>query len=462
MRIAADMPQVRPHFLQLDPVKDILDAGISPTGQRAVFEAHGEIVTVPAEKGDIRNITNTPGAAERDPAWSPDGTRIAYFSDESGEYALYVRPQDGLGEVRKIDLGNPPSFFYAPTWSPDSKKIAYSDKRLNLWFVDLEQPTPVKVDTDRFDSPAQEFDDRWSPDSRWLAYTKQLPNQLHAVFVYSLAGGKATQVTDGMSDALYPVFDRGGKYLYFIASTDVGLTAGWIDMTSIGHPVTRSVYAAVLKKDVPSPIAPQSDEEKANDADKEKKEDAAAPANAKKGEAKAKDGKAEKAATVEIDFAGLDQRIVALPIPAKNYRGLFAGKEGKLFLVEGPLVDTGGRPAEAGRVEVRPRDAQDGAAARGRLGVRALGQRREGALPLGPDVAHRGFRQGPQGRRWRARNERTSRCTSTRRPSGRRCTARSGGSSATSSTTRTSTASTWPRPRRRTRRTWRGSRAATT
>ncbi len=344
VRLAADMPQLRPHFLKLDPVKDILAAGISPTGQRAVFEAHGEIVTVPAEKGDIRDITNTPGAAERDPAWSPDGTRIAYFSDESGEYALYVRPQDGLGEVRKIDLGNPPSFFYAPTWSPDSKKIAYSDKRLNLWVVDLERPTPVKVDTDRFDSPAHEFDVRWSPDSRWLTYTKQLPSQLRAVFVYPLAGGKATQVTDGMSDALYPVFDAGGKYLYFTASTNVGLTAGWLDMTSIGHPLTRSVYAAVLKKGVASPIPPQSDEEKAKGADKGKKEDAAANADAKNGEAKAKDGKAEKAAAVAIDFDGLDQRIVALPIPAKNYRGLWAGKEGKLFLVEGPLVDVEAGP----------------------------------------------------------------------------------------------------------------------
>ncbi|MDD5562656.1 MAG: PDZ domain-containing protein [Thermoanaerobaculaceae bacterium] len=337
VRVAADMPQLRPHLLALDPVKDVLAAGISPTGQRAVFEAHGEIVTVPAEKGDIRDITNTVGAAERDPAWSPDGARIAYFSDESGEYALHVRRQDGLGDVQKIALGQPPSFFYEPTWSPDGKKIAYNDKRLNLWVVDLEHPVPVRVDTDRFDSPAHEFDVRWSPDSRWLAYTKQLPSQLRAVFVYSLAGGKATQVTDGMSDALYPVFDRGGKYLYFTASTDMGLTAGWLDMTSIGHPVTRSVYAAVLAKDVPSPIPPQSDEEKGKDADKEEK-DAAAPADGKKVDAKTKDGKTEAAAKVEIDFAGLDQRIVALPIPAKNYRGLWAGKEGALYLVAGPLV----------------------------------------------------------------------------------------------------------------------------
>ncbi len=146
------MPQVRPHFEKVE--KQILSANISPTGQRAVFEAHGEILTVPAEKGDIRNLTNSPGVAERDPAWSPDGKSIAYFSDESGEYALHIISQDGLGAVRKIDLGQPPSYFYSPTWSPDSKKIAYSDKRLNLWYVDLDHPTPVKVDYGPFRFPS--------------------------------------------------------------------------------------------------------------------------------------------------------------------------------------------------------------------------------------------------------------------------------------------------------------------
>ncbi len=327
-RVAGDMPQLHPHFVSV--TKQIVRGNISPSGARAVFEAHGEILTVPAEKGDIRDISSTPGAAERDPAWSPDGKSVAYFSDASDEYQLYVRDQDGLQAPQRVDLGRPGSFFYAPTWSPDSKAIAYSDKRLNLWYVDLAHPTPVKVDADLFDTPLHEFDQSWSPDGRWLAYTKQLHNHLHAVFVYSLASGKSTQVTDGMSDCLYPAWDKSGKYLYFTASTDAGLSPGWLDMTSDAHPVTRSVYVAVLRRDLPSPIAPQSDDEQPAAADK--------PAGDKGKDA------APKGPEVTIDFDGLLQRTLALPIPAANYVGLSAGKSGELYLQEVPVVSDGNGP----------------------------------------------------------------------------------------------------------------------
>src|SRR5215470_1453465 len=149
IRIEGDLASVRPHFAKVEP-KRIQNFGISPTGARAIFEAWGEIFTVPTDKGDIRNLTRSPAVADRDPAWSPDGKSIAYFSDESGEYELCVRNQNGLGTVRHINLGNPPTFYYSPTWSPDSKKIAYFDKRLQLWYVDLEKPAPKLVDTDYY------------------------------------------------------------------------------------------------------------------------------------------------------------------------------------------------------------------------------------------------------------------------------------------------------------------------
>lgn len=331
--VAGDMPQLQPHFVKVE--KQILNAGISPTGKRAVFEAHGEILTVPGEKGDVRNLTQSPGVADRNPAWSPDGQSIAYFSDASGEYALYIRNQNGLGQAKKIDLGNPPSFFYDPVWSPDSKMIAYTDKRMNLWYVDLANPTPVKVDNDKnldaLLAGGTRAAPRWSPDSKWLTYDKMLPNYLHAIFVYSLDTHKVSQLTDGMSDAQHPAFDKSGKYLYFTVSTNVGLSANNFDMTSDGHPVTRSVYVAVLRKDLPSPLAPESDDEKVQPAP-----DSAGAT--KKTEAK-------KPITVTIDFDNLDQRVLALPIPAKNYLDLFAGKENMIYLVQANGVRGFGPPA---------------------------------------------------------------------------------------------------------------------
>jgi tricorn protease len=347
IRIAGDLPSTRPHYEKV--AEKIENAGISPTGMRAVFEARGEIYTVPAEKGDVRNLTRTSAVAERDPAWSPDGKSIAFFSDESGEYALQIADQTGLGSVKKISLGNPPSFFYGPLWSPDSKKIAYTDKRLNLWYVDVEKGTPVRVATDRFEDPSSTLTESWSPDSKWLTYSKLLENHLRAIFVYSLETGKESQITDGISDARYPVFDKGGKSLIFAVSTDTGLTAGWLDLSSFQHPVLRNIYAAVLKKGDPSPVEPQSDEEKAaeekkdaangdkaKDADKAKDQDKSKETDKGK-EGEKKDEKKKEEVKVVIDLDGIGQRIVSLPIKAARYESLDTGKAGTLFLTE--IVD---------------------------------------------------------------------------------------------------------------------------
>lgn len=331
--VNGDMPEVRERYKAVGDSLEI--AGLSPNAARVVFEARGEIVTVPAEKGDPRNLTNTTGVMERDPAWSPDGKTIAYFSDESGEYMLHLKPQSGAGETVRIALGAKPSFYFSPRWSPDSKKIAYSDAHLAIWYVDIAAKKPVLVDKDRYyggtgGSPS------WSPDSKWLAYAKRLPNYMGAIFLYAVDTGKSLQVSDGMSDVLFPVFDADGKYLYFTASTDSGQSLQ-PDIHSFSRPVTRSIYIAVLPKDEPSPLAPESDEEKGE----EKKTE----------EGKAGDKKSEekkpveaKAVTVKIDFDGILQRILAVPMPARNYAGLQAGKTGTLLAIEA----TAALPGEAG------------------------------------------------------------------------------------------------------------------
>jgi tricorn protease len=340
--VTADFPAVRSKYAKAG--KQIRGASVSPSGARAVFEARGEIMTVPAEKGDIRNLTQTTAACERDPAWSPDGKSIAYFSDESGEYMLHLADPMGKNPSKKIALGDAPNFYTTPVWSPDSKKIAYADNRLNLWYLDVDSGKSTKVDKHTY-FPSPSFDPTWSPDSQWIAYTKSMDNKLNAAFLFDTKSGKATQVTDGLSDVRSPAFDKSGKYLYFTASTDVGPTANFIDMSGMNRPVTRSVYLAVLDKSLPSPLAPESDEEgdkdekkeKADDGDKadkpkegDKPKDADKPANDKPASDKPTE---KKVKPTKIDLDGIGQRILAMPIPARNYIGLTAGKPGTIFII---------------------------------------------------------------------------------------------------------------------------------
>jgi tricorn protease len=344
--ISGDLPQTRPRFDKVQP-EQVLHAAVSPTGKRVLFEARGEILSVPAEKGDVRNLTRSPGAADRDPSWSPDGKWIAWLSDASGEYALYFRSPSGIEPEKKVDLGEPPSYFYSPRWSPDSKKILLTDKRLNLWLVDFDHPTPVKVDSDRI-WWGSNLDPKWSPDSKWIVYVKKLENHLHGVFVYSLDDHTIHPVTDGRSDASSPAFDRSGKYIWFLARTDYGLGEGdGGEMTRMGHPSASSVYAAVLRKDIPSPVAPESDEEgnltvagKKRDTEEDraaKKEKEEKEAKENKG-AKADKDERETPKPVTIDFENIDQRVVALPIDRAHYEALVAGDKGVVFLLVGPIA----------------------------------------------------------------------------------------------------------------------------
>jgi tricorn protease len=354
--IRGDLPHLTPHLATV-AVQDVQNVSISPTGARLLAEARGDIFTIPAEKGDTRNLTRTPGAAERDPAWSPDGKSIAYFSDASGEYQLYVRDQDGLQPPKVIDLGPDASFFYAPHWSPDSKRIAFTDKHLRIWYVDLAGGKPVKVDTGLrggFDAPIELG---WSPDSQWIAYSRDLESQMHAIFVYSLATHTSKQITDGMSNAAHPVFDRNGNTLYFTASTNNGPSDAGIDLSSLDRATTSSVYVVVLSRNGASPVPPESDDENKKKDDDAKKDDAkdGGKDGANKGDQdRSADGKADdkektkkkaadKPKPTVIDLDGIGNRILSLPIPARNYVGLAVGKTGVLFLAEGPAV---GRPSE--------------------------------------------------------------------------------------------------------------------
>ena len=313
LSLAADRPATQ---VRQVPATDFVTAcGLSPTGVRAVFAARGEVFTVPASKGDVRLLTGNSAVACRDPAWSPDGSAVAYLSDEGGEYGLVVADQ--LGAVRRrYDLPGP-TFYYAPQWSPDGSRIALTDKALNLSVLQLDSGEVKRLDTDTYDHPERSLDPAWSPDGQWLAYTKRLPNHLRAVFLYDLAGGTAHQLSDGTSDAVSARFSPDGRLLYFAASVNYGLNTGWLDMSSYERRVRRHLYVAVLRREDPSPLAPESDEEPHAGTDTAPPSPGSEP--------------------VQVALEGLSQRILALPTPPGDYRRLQVA-QGKVFYQERSAV----------------------------------------------------------------------------------------------------------------------------
>ncbi|HUP47819.1 MAG TPA: PDZ domain-containing protein [Thermoanaerobaculia bacterium] len=321
--VAADLLETRPRFVK--GAKYIRSASLSPSGARAALEFRGEIITVPAEKGDDRNLTGTPAAHDRFPSWSPDGKSIAWFSDESGEYQLFIQAQDGKGTPRKIAL-NGAGFYAGIRWSPDSSKIAFTDNSRSLYVLDVPSGATRKISTQPIYSPGayDAANHAWSPDSKWLAYVRRTPTYMGQIHLYSTAAGSSQPLTDGLSDASEPVFDRDGKYLYFLVSTNAGPVQDWFSMSNADMRATSNIYLAVLPKGVPSPLARESDEEAA----------APAPAETTAKTAKKDEEKEPKKVDVRVDFDGLSQRIVALPVDAGGYFNLQAGKAGEIHYLK--------------------------------------------------------------------------------------------------------------------------------
>ncbi|MEQ8477905.1 PDZ domain-containing protein [Fulvivirga sp.] len=312
INVAGDLSFSRERWVDVN-AGNVSNPNLSPNGKRAIFEYRGDIFTFPKEEGSWRNLTQSSGVADRYPIWSPKGDKIAWFSDASGEYKLVVADQFGKNQ-KSYSLENP-TFYFRPDWSPDGNSIAYTDTDYNIWMITLADGKVKKVDTDRYAHPNRTMNPVWSPDSRFIAYEKQLDSHFKAIFIYDTQTSKATQVSDGLADAISPTWDQSGEYLYFLASTDYGLNTGWLDMSSYDPAVNRSLYALVLKADGKAPNLPQSDDEEA-----------------KKEESKSDDK--SKSVTVTIDFNNIQNRAVALDLPSRNYQGLIRSVSNQVFIGE--------------------------------------------------------------------------------------------------------------------------------
>lgn len=332
IEVNGDLPWARPQFKKV--VSMIRSASLSPTGVRAAFEARGEIFSVPTEKGDYRNLTQSPGTHDRYPAWSPNGAQLAWLSDATGEYQLVIGDPLGLTAPRSIPLPST-AFFSAPNWSPDGSQILLQDNHRNLWMIEVASGKAAKIDTDNYPDPLRSFDATWAPDSKWVAYSRNLPSRLRAIFIYSLTEKKSHQVTDGLADSVSPAWDAGGKYLYFMASTNFGPSTGWLEMSSIDRPVRRAIYLAVLGATEPSPLLPET-----GDEPPPRPTPAEGPAEAPAQRPPA----APRAVTVRVDFDRIAQRIISVNIPAGEYGNLNAGAAGSFYYTE-PIQTTAPGPA---------------------------------------------------------------------------------------------------------------------
>lgn len=291
-----------------DASKMINSWAISPDGKRVVFGARGDVYTVPAKSGITRNLTESSGVHDRNVEWSPNGKYISFISDRTGEDEIYIQNQNGQEDAIQL-TSNSDTYKYNPIWSPDSKYLLWGDKmgRLNIINIDSKKVTVAD------ESNSWEIRDyNWAPDSKWIAYTMPVTFSVNRIYIYNLESGKTEPVTDNWYNSGNPTFDSKGKYLFFTSARDFNPIYSNTEWNHAYRDMSK-VYFVTLEKSTPSPFEPENDEVSV------KKEE-----SSNKKEKKEKTEEAEAEFTVKIDFDGIINRIIGLPVKAANYWGINA------------------------------------------------------------------------------------------------------------------------------------------
>ncbi|MBU2558210.1 MAG: PDZ domain-containing protein [Bacteroidetes bacterium] len=313
-----DNPNLLPYYKN---VKDNIHSyAISPGGKRVLFDARGDIFSVPAENGNTINLTNTQGVREIYPNWSPDGKYIAYYSDASGEYEVYLLENKENAKPRQLTKASA-AWKYEAEWSPDSKYLIYSDRTMQLWLLNVESGTQKAIDKA---SSSEIRSYVFSPDSEWIAYTKEADNDQSAVWVFHIPTSKATQLTNDEFNDWSPVFSKDGKFIFFVSNRDFNLEFSSFEFDYLYNKAAK-IYAVALQNDgtrlmpFKTDQVPVKTDEKAEDKKKDEKE-----------------------STVEtqtkIDFEGINGRIEALPVSSGDYRILGAVDGGLLYSSDGKIM----------------------------------------------------------------------------------------------------------------------------
>ncbi|MCD4665672.1 MAG: PDZ domain-containing protein, partial [Bacteroidales bacterium] len=307
VNINFDNPNVIPYFKNVS--ENINDFDISPSGKRAVFEARGDIFSLPAKDGVTYNLTNTQGIREINPSWSPDGKHIIYYSDKTGEYELYLLKNERAGKAVQITK-NSTALKYGGRWSPNSKKFLYFDRNQELRLLDVDTKKETMIDKSTQD---EIFDYTFSGDSKWISYSKSSDNRNNTIWVYNIDSKKKFEITDNMFNSFSPEFSKDGNYIFFISTRNFNLAFSSFEFNYVYNKAAK-IYAVALQKSTPKLFEYENDIEEGDTKKDDKKE----------GE--------EKNKSIKIDKDRISDRIVALPVPSGNYFGLATIDEGVLYV----------------------------------------------------------------------------------------------------------------------------------